>query len=392
MPTMSWLIIFAARPAPTGPMCVQRPAMSFISGARRSRSAASPPAITVSVPASTAGGPPDTGASTQRQPVSLNTRAACARHASTGMVEKSTTSCGARSTRNQLRRDGILDGLVGRQVEQHHVGALRGFGGRAAASSARARCRSRAPSSRARSGASPSARPSGRRRRSRSGISSLLHPVDAHRVVVEKRAALALPESALVMLIEGRRKSRRTCARRLSTGKLLANMARSVPNSSIAVSTTSRLCSHVAQPGDFHGRVRACGQARHGAAPAAELVDVGQAGVVQHDGGFREIRREARRLLELAPRRLQLEVQPERREARIALPPFRVAHHAGLRLVADAAHERVPRLRLQDRGAVVTVRARPARSRPWGNPPGFRTSAMKSISPSGSRGSHSAST
>ena len=121
-----------------------------------------------------------------------------------------------------------------------------------------------------------------------------------------------------------------------------------VPKSSIASSTTSRLCSHVAQPGDFHGRVRACRQARHGAAPAAELVDVGQAGVIQHDGGVREIGREARRLLELAPRRLQLEVQPERREARIALPPFRVAHHPGLGLVADAAHERVPRLRLQD--------------------------------------------
>ena len=88
--------------------------------------------MTVSVPASTAGGPPDTGASTQRQPVAFEHRAACARQASTGMVEKSTTSCGARSAGDQFAEDRILDRLVGGQVEQHHVGALRRFARRSA--------------------------------------------------------------------------------------------------------------------------------------------------------------------------------------------------------------------------------------------------------------------
>src|SRR6185503_3109538 len=125
-PTISWLIIFAARPAPTGPMCVQRPATSFISGAMRSRSAASPPAITVNVPASTAGGPPDTGASTQRQPVALKSRAA-------GLDRN------GREIDHQLRRahygdqflQHVLDRFVRRQVEHDDVGALDGLGDRA---------------------------------------------------------------------------------------------------------------------------------------------------------------------------------------------------------------------------------------------------------------------
>jgi len=51
--------------------------------------------MTVSVPPATAGGPPETGASTQRQPLASRRRCAKARQLSTLMVEKSTTSCGA---------------------------------------------------------------------------------------------------------------------------------------------------------------------------------------------------------------------------------------------------------------------------------------------------------
>ena len=74
-------------------MRVQRAEMSRSNGARRSRSASSPPAITVSEPAAEAGGPPDTGRSTQRHPVCSISRFAWRRHSSTGMVEKSATSC-----------------------------------------------------------------------------------------------------------------------------------------------------------------------------------------------------------------------------------------------------------------------------------------------------------
>ena len=71
-PTISWLIIFAARPAPAGPMCVKR--RGDVRHQRRDARdvvASSPPAITVSVPVPDAGGPPDTGASIQPQPVVL---------------------------------------------------------------------------------------------------------------------------------------------------------------------------------------------------------------------------------------------------------------------------------------------------------------------------------
>jgi hypothetical protein len=89
-PTISWLIIFAARPLPDGPMCVTRAATSGHSAAAASKSAGSPPAITVSVPAALAGGPPDTGASAQPAPVcerSLDTKP---RPRPSSTVEKST--------------------------------------------------------------------------------------------------------------------------------------------------------------------------------------------------------------------------------------------------------------------------------------------------------------
>jgi hypothetical protein len=149
-------------------------------------------------------------------------------------------------------------------------------------------------------------------------------------------------------------------------------MQRSVPNSAIVSSTTSRQCGRFPSPEIFTGRVRACGERGHGATPAAKLLDVGQAGVIQYDGRFREVCREARRLLELAPGRLQLEVQAERREARIALAAISRRPSCRLRLVADAAHERVARLRLA--GSVRNHRgaARLARSR-RGEAAAFRT-------------------
>src|SRR5450759_1366166 len=96
-PTINWLIILAVNPAPDGPIGVNWPAMSAINGRTRSISAASPPAITVSVPAAQAGGPPETGASIQPQPVFSRNFAANERPLSTVTVEKSTTSCGGRS-------------------------------------------------------------------------------------------------------------------------------------------------------------------------------------------------------------------------------------------------------------------------------------------------------
>jgi hypothetical protein len=96
-PTMSWLIIFAASPAPGGPMCVHRLDTSFMKGTTRATSASSPPIITVSVPVADAGGPPETGASIHPHPVASRSRAANARPFSTFTVEKSTTSCGGSS-------------------------------------------------------------------------------------------------------------------------------------------------------------------------------------------------------------------------------------------------------------------------------------------------------
>ena len=79
-------------------MCVKRPATSAKNGRARSMSAASPPAITVSVPLPEAGGPPDTGASIQPAPVVSRRRCANALVWATLLVEKSIRSCGGRST------------------------------------------------------------------------------------------------------------------------------------------------------------------------------------------------------------------------------------------------------------------------------------------------------
>lgn len=88
-----WLQHLVACPAPAGPRCVTRPAKdAVITGATRATSAASPPAITASVPARAPGTPPDTGASTQPIPVSARSRAAISRVRSGWMVELSTSN------------------------------------------------------------------------------------------------------------------------------------------------------------------------------------------------------------------------------------------------------------------------------------------------------------
>jgi hypothetical protein len=69
---------------------------SFISGLSRAISVSAPPAMIVSDPAAAAGGPPETGTSTQLQPVFAWSRREKSRHSAAGMVEKSTTSCGGR--------------------------------------------------------------------------------------------------------------------------------------------------------------------------------------------------------------------------------------------------------------------------------------------------------
>ena len=92
------MIIFAASPLPTGPRRVQRAETSFNSGSARSISAASPPAMTVSVPSPAAGGPPETGASIHPAPPAARSLPASSLAFAGGMVEKSSTSCGALST------------------------------------------------------------------------------------------------------------------------------------------------------------------------------------------------------------------------------------------------------------------------------------------------------
>jgi hypothetical protein len=93
-----------------------------------------------------------------------------------------------------------------------------------------------------------------------------------------------------------------------------------------------RACAHVAQAGDLHRHVRARGERGHGATPAAKLVVEGKPVWFSTMVVSGKSAGEARRLAELAPGRLQLEVQAERREARIALAPFRVVHHPGFGL------------------------------------------------------------
>ena len=117
-PTISWLIIFAARPAPTGPMCVKRAATSFHSGARRSMSAVAA-GHDGQRAVRGAGGPPETGASIQ--PV-FRRDANFFRGLSTLMVEKSTRTRRLDRARHALRPEhGLLHRLGGRQVEQHCV-------------------------------------------------------------------------------------------------------------------------------------------------------------------------------------------------------------------------------------------------------------------------------
>ena len=67
-------------------MCVQVPS-SLSTGSTSATVASSPPIMIASVPASAAGGPPETGASTQPMPVSATSRAANSRVIATSMVE-----------------------------------------------------------------------------------------------------------------------------------------------------------------------------------------------------------------------------------------------------------------------------------------------------------------
>ncbi len=60
-------------------------------------SSGAPPAITVMVPSRAAGGPPDTGASTQPIPVSRFSRAAMSRVAAGSAVDRSTRSFSGRA-------------------------------------------------------------------------------------------------------------------------------------------------------------------------------------------------------------------------------------------------------------------------------------------------------
>ena len=85
------MTILVVWPAPTGPMWVQLP-RSASTGRALATSASAPPAMIASVPAAAAGGPPETGASTQPMPASVRSRSANALVASTAVVEWSTSS------------------------------------------------------------------------------------------------------------------------------------------------------------------------------------------------------------------------------------------------------------------------------------------------------------
>src|SRR5688572_4225100 len=80
--------------------------------------------------------------------------------------------------------------------------------------------------------------------------------------------------------------------------------------------------------------------------------------MVNDDDRLGEVARETRSLFELPPRRLQLEVQTERRKARVARAPFRVVHHSRLGLVPHGAHEIVVRVRFENTRAVVMMQPR----------------------------------
>ena len=73
--TTIWLASLATLPAPTSPTRVTEAAMDLSTGATASKSAALPPAMTVSVPSMALGSPPLTGASRKRTPFSANAAA-----------------------------------------------------------------------------------------------------------------------------------------------------------------------------------------------------------------------------------------------------------------------------------------------------------------------------
>ena len=74
IPTIIWLASLVNWPEPAGPTCTGRPSTDSTSRAR-SKSAASPPAMMASVPASAPSVPPDTGASSDCTPKSARRRA-----------------------------------------------------------------------------------------------------------------------------------------------------------------------------------------------------------------------------------------------------------------------------------------------------------------------------
>src|SRR5213075_886814 len=106
-----------------------------------------------------------------------------------------------------------------------------------------------------------------------------------------------------------------------------------------------------------HGYVLASGEPGHRVAPAGELADR-KPRVVDHDRRAWIVACQSRRLVHLRVRRLQFEVQSERREAREAGTPARVVHLSGSGLMAHAADEGPARMRLEHRGAIVAIEPR----------------------------------
>lgn len=90
------LQILAACPAPASPQWNTFLPIAFSSGSARSKAASAPPAMNVSVPAFAPPVPPETGASTDRQPRAA-ARAWALRALSTSTVEESISSVPAGS-------------------------------------------------------------------------------------------------------------------------------------------------------------------------------------------------------------------------------------------------------------------------------------------------------
>jgi len=80
--------------------------------------------------------------------------------------------------------------------------------------------------------------------------------------------------------------------------------------------------------------------------------------MIEHDRRIGKIARQPRRCGELLPARLQLEVQAERREPRIARAPALIVHLPRPRLGAHAADKWVLGLRREHGGAIVAVEPR----------------------------------